>query len=138
MLSRVGISLEDDLLTQFDELIERRGYNNRSEAVRDLIREELVKQEWEADPDDSPKVAVVCLVFDHEARELGKKLTHVQHDNYEIVVSTTHLHMDAHNCLEVLLLRGKATEVLKLGDALITTRGVKLGRLFLATTGEKL
>lgn len=138
MLSRVGISLEDQLLDQFDALIEKRGYSNRSEAIRDLIREELVKEEWATAEGDGPAVAVVCLVFDHHTLELGKKLTHIQHENHMIVVSTMHMHMDEHNCLEVLLLRGRAAEVLKMGNNLISTRGVKLGKMIPATIGEKL
>ena len=138
MLSRVGISLDDDLLGQFDQLIERRGYDNRSEAIRDLIRDTLVQAEWESSADDDPRVAVVCLVFDHEERDLGHRLTHVQHDHHDVVVSTMHVHMDRRNCLEVLILRGRTRELLATANALISTRGVKLGKLIPATTGEGL
>lgn len=138
MLSRVGISLEDDLLAQFDDLIGDRGYTNRSEAIRDLIREELVKKEWDEVENEAVRVAVVLLVYDHEARELAQKLTHAQHRDHEIVVSTTHIHMDEHNCLEVLILKGRGAEVIDLGNRLISTRGVKLGKLIPATTGDGL
>lgn len=137
MLSRIGISLEKDLLDQFDSLIESKGYENRSEAFRDMIRDVLVKQEWEnSDDNDGERVAVVTLVYDHHKHELGHKLTHIQHDHHEIVISTIHVHMDALNCLEVLLLKGQAKEVLNFGNKLISTRGVKLGRLILATEGN--
>ncbi|MDJ0766363.1 MAG: nickel-responsive transcriptional regulator NikR [Myxococcota bacterium] len=135
MLSRVGISLEDDLLEKFDGLIAKRGYENRSEAVRDLIREELVKQQWASSSDDAPRVAVAILVYDHESRELGQKLIHAQHEAHDLVVSTLHVHMDHHNCLEVLVLKGRGNDVVKMGNHLISTRGVKLGKLVLATTG---
>ena len=138
MLSRVGISLEDDLLSRFDELIEGRGYTNRSEAIRDMIRDSLVKSDWEEADDGKPRVAVVCLVYDHEERELGQRLTHEQHHHHDVIISTMHVHMDSRNCLEVLILRGKADEVLHVGNGLISTKGVKLGKLIPATTGEGL
>jgi len=138
MLSRVGISLEDDLLEQFDELIKDKGYSNRSEAIRDLIRDAIVNHEWERPKDDKPKIAVATLVYDHDEHELGHKLTHEQHDNHEIVISSMHVHMDLRNCLEVLILKGPEADVLRMGNNLISTKGVKLGRLFLADTGEGL
>ena len=138
MLSRIGISLDKDLLDQFDQLIEGKGYENRSEAFRDLIRDVLVKREWEATDDECERVAVVTLVYDHHKHELGHKLTHMQHDSHKVVVSTMHIHMDELNCLEVLILKGKAKSVLELGNRLISTKGVKLGRLILATEGSAL
>ena len=138
MLSRVGISLDDDLLAKFDEHIEEKGYNNRSEAVRDLIREALVKREWEKADDEEQRVAVVLLVYDHDERDLGHQLMHEQHHNHEIVVSTMHVHMDHTNCLEILILRGPAKDVVNMGNGLVSTRGVKFGKLILASTGESL
>ena len=138
MLSRIGISLDKELLDQFDQLIEGKGYENRSEAFRDLIRDVLVKREWETADDEGERVAVVTLVYDHHKHELGHKLTHMQHDSHETVVSTMHIHMDELNCLEVLILKGKAKSVLELGNRLISTKGVKLGRLILATEGSTL
>ncbi len=138
MLSRIGISLDKDLLDQFDKLIEGKGYENRSEAFRDLIRDVLVKKEWETTEDEGERVAVVTLVYDHHKHELGHKLTHMQHDSHQVVVSTMHIHMDALNCLEVLILKGSAKHVLDLGNRLISTKGVKLGRLILATEGNLL
>jgi CopG family transcriptional regulator, nickel-responsive regulator len=139
MIERVGISLEDSLLEQFDRLIARRGYANRSEAIRDLIREQLVEDEWtEPGQDDAEKVAVVTIVYDHASSMLSQKLTHVQHENHRAVVSSLHVHLDAHNCLEVLILRGKGKVVRSMGEGLVSTKGVKYGKVLPATTGRGL
>lgn len=140
MLERVGISLEDTLLEQFDRLIRMRGYENRSEAVRDLIREKLVEREWESieHDQDEERVAVVMLVYDHDSSSLAQKLTHIQHEHHRAVVSALHVHLDAHNCLEVLILRGKGSELLAMGDSLVSAKGVKYGRVMPATTGRNL
>jgi CopG family nickel-responsive transcriptional regulator len=138
MLSRIGISLDSELLDQFDRLIEGKGYENRSEAFRDLIRDTLVKKEWETAKGTGDRVAVVTLVYDHHKHDLGHKLTHIQHDNLDVVISTMHIHMDEVNCLEVLILKGKAAHILDLGNKLISTKGVKLGRIILATEGSAL
>ncbi len=137
MLERIGISLEHSLLEQFDRLIERKGYVNRSEAIRDLIREQLVQGEW-SESGGGEKVAVVAIVYDHESSSLAQKLTHIQHENHRAVVSALHVHMDAHNCLEVLVLRGRADEVLAMAEGLVSTRGVRYGKVVRATTGEDL
>lgn len=136
MLQRIGISMEDELLEQFDVLIDERGYTNRSEAVRDLIREQLVQKEWAEKNKNSMGVAM--LVYDHHTPDLNHHLAHVQHDHFAQVVSTLHVHIDHHNCLELLILKGKTGEIQKLGDALTSTRGVKYGRFVPATTGENL
>ncbi|MCK9524035.1 MAG: nickel-responsive transcriptional regulator NikR [Proteobacteria bacterium] len=138
MLCRVGISLDDELLSQFDELIADKGYANRSEAIRDLIRESLVQREWTDPDDDTPRVAVAILVYAHDEQNLGHRLAHMQHDSHDLVISTTHVHMDATNCLEVLLLKGRASAIRRFGEALTSTVGVKMGRLILATQGEQL
>ncbi len=138
MLERIGVSLEGALLGRFDELIAEKGYDNRSEAIRDLIRDELVDREWAEGNGREERVAVVTLVYDHDSSSLSQKLAHVQHENHRAVVSTLHVHMDAHHCLEVLVLRGKAREIRAMGDALIATKGVKYGRFVPATTGENL
>ncbi len=138
MLERIGISLEEALLGQFDRLIADKGYVNRSEAIRDLIRDALVQREWSAAGGREERVAVVTLVYDHDSSTLAHKLAHIQHENHRAVVSALHVHMDEHNCLEVLVLRGRAQDVLTMGEGLISTRGVKFGRLVPATTGEKL
>jgi CopG family nickel-responsive transcriptional regulator len=138
MLERIGISLEDDLLRQFDRLISEKGYANRSEAVRDLIRAELVQRAWAEAKGKEERVVVVALVYDHDSSSLAQKLTHIQHENHLAVVSSLHVHMDAHNCLEVLVLRGRARDVLAMGESLASTRGVKFGRVLPATTGAEL
>ncbi len=136
MLQRIGISLEDGLLERFDALIEEKGYVNRSEAVRDLIRGELVHREWSLSSSEADRVAVVTLVYDHDSASLAQKLTHIQHENHLAVVSSLHVHMDPHNCLEVLVLRGKAKDILRMGEGLASTRGVKFGKVVPATTGN--
>jgi CopG family nickel-responsive transcriptional regulator len=138
MIERIGISLEKDLLEQFDQVIEGRGYATRSEAVRDLIRDSLVQRQWSEARGSEEQVAVVTLVYDHDSSSLAQKLAHLQHENHKAVVSALHVHMDAHNCLEVLVLRGHAREVLRMGEGLISTKGVKHGKLVPATTGQSL
>ena len=138
MLERIGISLEDDLLAQFDRLIGEKGYVNRSEAIRDLIRDSLVQRDWSESTGREERVAVVILVYDHDASSLAQKLAHIQHENHKAVVSALHVHMDEHNCLEVLVLRGRAGDVVKMGNELASTRGVKYGKFVPATTGHGL
>lgn len=139
MLERTAISLEEDLLAQFDRLTKRRGYSNRSEAIRDLIRDQLVQDEWsQQEKDSTDKVAVVSLVYDHDSASLAQKLTHIQHENHHAVVSSLHVHLDHHNCLEVLILRGPADQIMAMGESLVSTKGVKYGKVVPATTGRHL
>lgn len=135
-LARIGVAIDSLLLQKFDELIEGRGYTNRSEAFRDLIRDELVQKSWESP--DADVVGTVTLVYDHHVRMLSEKLTSMQHDHHKNILSTLHVHLDHDNCLEVLVVKGKARNVQKIADALISTRGVKHGRLTLTTTGVEL
>jgi len=135
MLRRFSISLEEDLLEKFDEYIREHGYSNRSEAVRDLIRKGLIKQEWES---DSLVVGVVTLVYDHHRPQLQERVTELQHRFYNIITSSTHVHMDHHNCLEVTIAKGRASEVQELAQGLIALRGVKDGSLTMSSTGGKL
>ena len=135
-LSRIGIAIDSNLLAKFDALIQDRGYTNRSEAFRDLIREELVQKIWEKP--DQQVVGTVTLVYDHHVRMLSEKLTGIQHDFHHNILSTLHVHLDHDNCLEVLIVKGKAAAVQKVADALISTKGVKHGRLTLTTTGADL
>lgn len=132
-LSRIGVAIDSDLLNKFDKLIAERGYTNRSEAFRDLIRDELVQRSWEQP--DSQVVGTVTLVYDHHVRMLSEKLTDMQHDHFHNVLSTLHVHLDHDNCLEVLVVKGPAAAVRKLADALISTKGVKHGRLTITSTG---
>ena len=135
-LSRIGVAIDADLLEKFDHLIASRGYSNRSEAFRDLIRDELVERAWEQP--NSNVVGTVTLVYDHHVRLLNEKLTDMQHTHFHNVLSTLHVHLDHDNCLEVLVVRGKASEVKKIADALISTKGVKHGRLTITSTGVEL
>jgi CopG family nickel-responsive transcriptional regulator len=133
---RFGISIDDKLLDSFDRLIELKGYMNRSEAIRDLIRAALVELKWEGGEEET--VGTVTLVYDHHVRDLSDKLTEQQHSHYNQIISALHIHLDAHNCLEVLVVRGKARDVKKIADELIGVKGVKHGKLVMTTTGEEL
>jgi CopG family nickel-responsive transcriptional regulator len=139
VLQRIGVSLEDSLLKQFDEDITARGYTNRSEALRDLIREQLVARQWSAAADSSvEQIAVVTLVYEHDTMDLSKRLTAIQHQDPQAVVSALHIHMDHHNCLEVLILRGTSRKILAMAQQLVAVRGVKFGKVVPATTGKDL
>lgn len=130
---RFSVSTESRLLDRFDALIAEQGYVNRSEAIRDLIRSALVDDAL-AD-ENSPAVGTVTLVYDHHFSDLSDKLTEHQHTHHESIVSTLHIHLDHHHCLEVIVLRGQAGEIRRLADSLIGTKGVKHGR-FVATTAS--
>jgi CopG family nickel-responsive transcriptional regulator len=135
-LSRIGVAIDADLLKRFDSLIARRGYTNRSEAFRDLIRDDLVETAWQSP--DKEVIGTVTLVYDHHVRRLGDRLTDMQHEFHEHVLSTLHVHLDHHHCLEVLVVKGKASAVQKFADALIATKGVKHGRLTITTPATDL
>lgn len=134
-MERFSISMENDLLEKFDGHLNTHGYSNRSEAVRDLVRKALVDEEWEAGEE---VVGVITLVFDHHQRQLQDKLTELQHGYHCLVVSSTHVHLDHHNCLEVIIARGEASRVRRLADRLKATKGVKSSELAAASTGRKL
>ena len=133
---RFGVSLDEGLLEKFDQLIARKGYTNRSEAIRDLIRDSLVQAEWEVGVGET--IGTITIVYSHHTREISDTLAHLQHQYYRSIVSTTHIHLDEHNCLEVLIVRGKGKEIKEIGDRLIGARGVKHGKLSLTTTGKDL
>jgi CopG family nickel-responsive transcriptional regulator len=135
MLKRFSVSLEDDLLDKFDDYISSHGYSNRSEAIRDLIRKALVNDEWEQ---DSEVVGVVTLVYNHHQSQLQERITELQHRYYLLITSTTHVHMDHHNCLEVTIVKGKASMVQELAEGMIALRGVKNGSLTMSSTGDHL
>lgn len=135
-ISRFGVSIDSKLLESFDKLIDKKGYTNRSEAIRDLIREQLVENEWQEGNQDT--VGAITLVYSHEQRELHDKLTELQHQKYHFIVSNLHIHLDRHNCLEVLIVKGKSKGIQKIADLLIGTRGVKHGRLTMTTQGKNL
>jgi len=132
-LTRFGISIDDQLLRRFDELITGKGYVNRSEAIRDLIRNALVENQWAEG--DEETVGTVTLVYDHHTRDLADKLTEQQHARHDAIISALHVHLDTHNCLEVVVVKGRAKDVRRLADELIGTKGVKHGKLVTSTTG---
>jgi CopG family nickel-responsive transcriptional regulator len=133
-LARFGISIDPRLLDSFDQLIAGKGYHNRSEAIRDLIRNALVEDQVERH-DATPTVGTVTLVYDHHTRDLSDKLTEHQHSHHDAIVSALHVHLDAHHCLEVVVVRGTAAQVKRLADELIGTKGVKHGKLVLTRAG---
>ncbi|MCU0236159.1 MAG: nickel-responsive transcriptional regulator NikR [Acidobacteria bacterium] len=135
-LVRFGVSLEASLLKKFDPFIATQGYASRSEAIRDLIRERLVAEEWKTGT--TPAMGVLSLVYSHEVRELAKKLTDIQHRHLGIILSTTHIHMDEHNCLEVVILKGSARKIQEVAGFLLSAKGVKHGKLITTTTGSHL
>jgi CopG family nickel-responsive transcriptional regulator len=135
-LSRIGVAIESALLAKFDQLIAKRGYTNRSEAFRDLIREELVERTWESP--ESHAVGTITLIYDHHVRLLNEKLTDVQHDFHRSILSTLHVHLDHDYCLEVLVVRGKVSELRKVADTLISMKGIKHGRLTISAPGPDL
>jgi len=135
MLKRFSISLDEQLLEQFDGYIRPRGYSNRSEAVRDLIRKVLVNEEWEQ---DSEVVGVVSIVYNHHQPQLQEKITELQHTYHNLITSTTHVHMEHHNCLEVTIVKGRVTLVRELAENLMALRGVKDGNLAMSSTGGHL
>jgi CopG family nickel-responsive transcriptional regulator len=135
-VTRFGVSLDQTLLAQFDRVIARKGYTNRSEAIRDLIRESLVREQWELGSDEV--VGTLTLVYNHEVRDLSDKLTDLQHAHYRAIVSALHVHLDPHHCLEVLVLRGKAKELKSIADRLTGTRGVKHGTFSATAEGRVL
>jgi CopG family nickel-responsive transcriptional regulator len=135
-LARIGVAIDEDLLEKFDALISRRGYENRSEAFRDLIRNELVEESWKSP--EHEVVGSVTLVYDHHVRMLADKLMDLQHDHHESIVSTLHVHLDHDNCLEVLIVKGQAQRVHQIANTLISTKGVKHGRLTISSAGKDL
>ena len=135
-LTRFGVSLDEELLEPFDALCAVEGYSNRSEAIRDLIRKALVAEEWQQA--DGQGAGTLTLVYDHHKNDLARRLTQMQHDEHDIIIATLHVHLDHHNCLEVLILKGEAGRVRALADKLISCKGVKHGTFSGTTTGQDL
>lgn len=133
---RFGISISARLLDRFDRLIEEQGYTNRSEAIRDLIRDRLVESEWKAGEGET--IGTITLVYDHNVRELADKLTRLQHQEHQAIISSMHVHLTEQNCLEVLVARGRSSIVQGIADKLISTKGVRHGKLAMTTIGEGL
>ena len=135
-VARFGVSMSQRLLEQFDELVRERGYANRSEAIRDLVRDALVAREWESG--DSEVAGTITLIYDHHTVGLTNVLTDVQHEYHDIIVSTLHVHLDDRNCLETLIVKGAPHMAKSLADELICTKGVIHGKLTLTSTGRNL
>jgi CopG family transcriptional regulator, nickel-responsive regulator len=134
-LIRFGISLDKELSERFDEFIRRKAYTNRSEAIRDLIRQDLVEQEW---LHGGEVAGAITLIYNHHKRELLNKITDIQHDFQNSIISAQHIHLDHHNCLEIIAVKGNPAEVQKLASMLKAVKGVKHSTLSMSTTGKAL
>lgn len=134
-LVRFGVSVDEELLKKFDKLTVQRGYANRSEALRDLMRDALVQQQWQ---EDEEVVGVITLLYDHHARNLEAQLTDIQHDHHEQILSTMHIHLDHDNCLEIVAVRGTGRQIEALATRLIGMKGVRHGKLTATSTGHGL
>lgn len=126
-IERIGVSLEEELLSRFDKLIAKKGYQSRSEAIRDLVRQQLSGERL-ADP-KAKAVAAVFVVYDHHSTKLMEKLTSLQHSHLLQTISSMHIHLDEHDCLEVIVLRGKVAEINKMAENMLSQKGVKLGKI---------
>ncbi|MGB9588372.1 MAG: nickel-responsive transcriptional regulator NikR [Armatimonadota bacterium] len=133
---RFGVSIPAELVQSFDGIIKAKGYANRSEAIRDMMRDYLVESEWKSG--EREVVGTVTLVYDHHVRELSNVLTNLQHAFHDQILCSTHVHLDEHNCLEVVVVKGTSGQVRTIADHLISTKGVKHGKLVCTTTGERL
>ena len=134
-LSRTGVSLNEDLLKEFDRLISKRGYQNRSEAIRDLIREALLTESIDS---NKPVVGTLTLVYDHHVPNLSQKLTETQHGAGAMVLAATHVHLDDHYCLEVIIMKGRTRDIQAIADSMLALRGVELGKLVLTNSGKEI
>jgi CopG family nickel-responsive transcriptional regulator len=134
-LIRTGISLESDLLERFDRAIRKKGYKNRSEAIRDLVRDYAVTEDVE---EDRTVVGTLTIVYDHHRPKLTEQLIEAQHHAENKVLAATHVHLDHHNCLEVVIMKGRSSEVRRIADRILSLRGVKHGKLVLTTQGKDL
>ncbi len=130
-IERIGVSLEEELLSRFDKLIAKKGYQSRSEAIRDLLRQQLSGERL-ADP-KARAVAAVFVVYDHHSTKLMEKLTHLQHSHLLQTISSIHIQLDEHDCLEVIILRGKVAEINKMAENILSQKGVKLGKINFVT-----
>ncbi|AIF68920.1 NAD+ synthetase [Palaeococcus pacificus DY20341] len=133
---RFGVSIPEDLLKKFDDIIEEKGYANRSEAIRDLIRDFIVRHEWEVGNEEV--AGTITIVYNHDEADVVEELLEMQHDYVNNIVSSVHVHMDEHNCLEVIIVKGRASDVKTIAERLISLKGVKHGKLVMSTTGREL
>ncbi|WP_453991542.1 nickel-responsive transcriptional regulator NikR [Bacillus nitroreducens] len=130
MLKRFGISMEGHLLRKFDNMVKQKGYENRSEAIRDLVRDALIQHSWEKD--DQIVAGSILLFYDHHKRNLMEELTKTQHEMHDLIMSTTHFHLDHHNCLELIIVKGKAKDIQILSNKLTSLKGVHYGKFTVA------
>ncbi len=137
-LSRFGVSVEEELLESFDQLIAGQGYTARLEALRDLMRDALVKSRLESSPEDAEVLGSLTLVYDHHASDLTDKMNELQHDHHDLVVSVLHVHVSHDDCMEVIVLRGAVKEIRHLSDGLLSLKGVKHGRLFVTLAAQQM
>ncbi len=133
-LIRFGVSLEKELLQKFDKHIKKENYANRSNAIADLIRDNLIRQEW---AEDKEVAGAVIMVFDHHQRDLVNNLTNIQHDYHKYIISSQHIHLDHDNCFEIVVVKGKPNKLEELANKLKAAKGVKHASLSLATTGKE-
>lgn len=133
---RFGVSVPEELLERFDRIIEEKGYVNRSEAIRDMMRDFIVRHEWEEG--DAEVAGTITLLYNHDEADVVKELLDMQHDYLDEIVSSLHVHMDEHNCLEVVIVRGKANRIKEIADRLLSLKGVKHGKLVMTCTGREL
>jgi Predicted transcriptional regulators containing the CopG/Arc/MetJ DNA-binding domain and a metal-binding domain len=137
-LSRFGVSVEEDLLQNFDQLIAAQGYGTRSEALRDLMRDAIVKSKVEGASEDDEGVGSLTLIYDHHARDLTSKMNDLQHDHHNLIVSVMHIHISHDDCMEVIALRGKIKSIRSLAESLLSIKGVKHGELFVTLPAKKI
>ena len=126
---RFGVSISEPLLIKFDSLLEKKGYTNRSEGIRDLIRDKIVETDWMDKTDAGEAIGTITIVYDHKTRDIGDKLTDFAHDFHHLVISTMHVHLTHSSCLEIIAVKGQGDLIKKFSDKLISIRGVKHGKL---------
>ncbi|MDD5505671.1 MAG: nickel-responsive transcriptional regulator NikR [Candidatus Omnitrophica bacterium] len=132
-LIRFGVSIDKELLIKFDRLIKNRKYTNRSEAFRDLIRQELIQEQWQGNHE---VVGAITLIYNHHKRELVNKLMDIQHDFGQVIISSQHIHLDHNNCLELIAVKGSPSQARRLSDSLKSVKGVKHATLSMSSAGR--
>jgi CopG family nickel-responsive transcriptional regulator len=135
-IDRISVSLPSPLVDQMDAMMRQKGYDNRSLVIADMIRAELVEHRQKFGTEEI--AGTITLVYDHHKQQVQATLTDIQHDHHNVVISTMHVHLDHHNCLEVLVVRGRADVIKKIADELIGAKGVKHGKLTVTTTGKEM
>ena len=134
-LSRFGVSIEKGLLEQFDVLLKDQNYTNRSEALRDLIRKELIQRQWE---EGKEIVGAITFVYDHHRRDMIGKITEIQHNFHDLIISAMHVHLDHNNCVEIIAVKGSSSKAVELSNKLRSIKGVKHCTLSMSSTGKEI